>query len=216
MANSSGMILGQGDAACAGAGMRPRNVLRVLSVLAALSFVGSACAQTAPPPEKTAQTPSAPNGPSTPSPSVTDAPTNPEMAGASTASRGDSPHPNAQQDLPRIAAAAPGKISAGMQVRSESGDLLGNVVSIVPAEANRESYVVVGSSSGIATPVPYSAANAMVQNDTLVVNKTRFEKAPKVQQYQREDVSRPAWEQKADSYWKRYAMSPEKSGAVNR
>lgn len=107
-------------------------------------------------------------------------------------------------------------ITAGMRVRSESGDLLGNVASIVPGETNREGYVVIANLSGVATPLPYTTATAMVRNETVVVNKDRFEKAPKVQEYQGEDVGRAAWEQKADSYWKRYAMSPERSNGVRR
>ncbi len=115
-----------------------------------------------------------------------------------------------------MAAAAPGKIPAGMPVRSESGDLLGHVASTVPGESNHEGYVVIASANGAATPLPYSAASAMVQNDTVVVNKARFEQAPKVQQYQGEDVTRATWERKADSYWKRYALSPEQPAGVRR
>jgi hypothetical protein len=136
-----------------------------------------------------------------------DSPTNPELAGASTVAREDNP--------PSFRTSAASHITAGMQVRSQSGDLLGNVASIVPGESNREGYVVVANSGGVATPLPYSAANAMVRNETMVVNKERFEKAPKVQQYQGEDLGRAAWEQKADSYWKRYA-SAERSNAVQR
>ena len=76
--------------------------------------------------------------------------------------------------------------------------------------------MVIASSNGVATPLPYSAANAMVQNETMVVNKARFEQAPKVQQYQGEDVTRATWERKADSYWKKYAMSPEQPAGVRR
>jgi hypothetical protein len=165
-----------------------------LSVLAAFSLVGAAHAQTV----------TAPNVPST---SVLHPTPNPELDGASTAAR---------RNGMRIAAAAPGKIGTGMQVRSESGDLLGNVASIVPGESNQEGYVVIASSDGMATPVPYSAASSMVRKDTVVVNKARFEQAPKVQQYQGEDRTRAAWEQKADSYWKRYAMSPEQPAGVRR
>ncbi len=166
----------------------------VLSVLAACSVVGAAHGQTAP-------------APNTPSTSVTHPTPNPELAGASTAPR---------RGPTRMAAVAPGKIPAGMQVRSESGDLLGHVASTVPGESNHEGYVVIASANGKATPVPYSAASAMVQNDTVVVNKARFEQAPKVQQYQGEDVTRATWERKADSYWKRYALSPEQPSGVRR
>ena len=166
-----------------------------LSVLAALSLIGAADAQTR----------TTPNAPST---SVMHPTSNPELDGASTAPR---------HNPTRMAAAStPGAIPTGMQVRSETGDLLGNVASIVPGQSNHEGYVVIASSNGIATPVPFSAAKAMVQNDTVVVNKARFEQAPKVQEYQSEDHSRAVWEQKADSYWKHYAMSPEQPTGVKR
>ena len=165
-----------------------------LSVFAALSLAGAAYAQTT----------TTPNVPST---SVMHPTPNPELNGASTAPR---------QSSTRVAAAVPGAIPTGMQVRSETGDLLGNVASTVPSKSNPEGYVVIASPNGVATPVPYSAAKAMVQNDTVVVNKARFEQAPKVQQYQSEDHTRAAWEQKADSYWKRYAMSPEQPAEIRR
>ena len=165
-----------------------------LSVLAVLGLAGAAYAQTQ----------AAPNTPST---SVMHPTPNPELAGASTAPR---------ENGMRMATAAPGKIGTGMHVRSQTGDLLGNVASIVPGESNHEGYVVIASANGMATPVPYSAASAMVQNETVVVNKARFDQAPKVQQYQGEDVTRATWEKKADSYWKRYAMSPEQPAGARR
>jgi hypothetical protein len=164
------------------------------SVLAALSL-GAAHAQTG----------SAPNGPST---SVARPTANPELDGASTAQR----HSGARE------AAASAKIATGMQVRSRSGELLGNVASIVPAGrgSDEDGYVVVASSNGIATPLPYSAARSMVQNGTLVVDESRFQNAPKVQQYQSEDSPHRAWEQKADSYWRKYAMSSDQNSGVRR
>ena len=164
------------------------------SVLAALSLAAAH-----------AQTQTAPDGPST---SVTSPAVNPELDGASTAQRQSGP----------MAAAPAAKIATGMQVRSRSGELLGNVASIVPADrgANQDGYVVIANSSGIATPLPYSVARSMVQNSTLVVDGSRFQNAPKVQQYQSEDSPRPAWKQKADSYWKKYAMSSDQSSGVRR
>lgn len=205
MTESSRTIVGQPTAAGPGVYKAPRTILYGLGVLAALSLVGGAYAQT----ETT------PGGPSAPTPSVTDSPTNPEMAGASTAAPRDSP-PDVHDDVPPSATAGPGKIAAGMRVRSQSGDLLGNVASIVPAASNREGFVVIASPSGVATPVPYSEASAMVQNDTIVVNKSRFVRAPKVQESQGEDVTPATWEQRADRYWKSYIMSSERSGAVDR
>jgi|SRR6185437_300761 len=113
-------------------------------------------------------------------------------------------------------AQTPKNVTDGMQVRSESGALLGSVSSIVPADSGKKSYVVVADPQGRATPVPYSAASAMVQKHTLVVNASKFEKAPKVQDTMPEDDTRAHWQERADSYWSRYAMSPDSSGGVLR
>jgi hypothetical protein len=170
------------------------DVLRSFSVLAALSFAGAACAQTEV---------SAPNAPST---SVTHPTANPELAGASTASR----------DTPRMAAASSPTVSHGMQVRSESGELLGSVASIIPGDSRNDNYVVVADLQGLATMMPYSTATQMAQKDKLVVDRTAFEKAPKVQQSQTEDDTRDRFERKADEYWKRYAMRSDSTGPMRR
>ena len=118
-------------------------------------------------------------------------------------------------DATHMAAAAPGKVDSGMRVSSPSGDLLGTVASIIPGgDSGKDGYVVIADLQGIAIPVPYRAASAMVQHDKLVVDKSRFENAPKVQQYQTEDGPSVVWEKKADSYWKQPAMSSEEAGGV--
>ncbi|HEY6923578.1 MAG TPA: hypothetical protein VI653_08925 [Steroidobacteraceae bacterium] len=170
------------------------NILHSFSVLAALSFAGAACAQTVSP---------APNGPST---SVTHPTANPELDGASTAAR----------DARIAAASAPAAVSNGMQVRSESGELLGSVSSIIPGDSRNDHYVVVADLQGLATMMPYSTAIQMAHKDKLVVDRTAFEKAPKVQQSQSEDDTRDRFERKADEYWKSYAMNPDSTGPVRR
>ena len=167
---------------------------RSFSVLAALSFAGAACAQT----QSTA-----PPGPST---SVTHPTANPELAGASTAPRG----------TPRVATASSPAVSNGMQVRSESGELLGSVSSIIPGDSRSDNYVVVADLQGLATMMPYSTATQMAQKDKLVIDRTAFEKAPKVQQSQTEDDTRDRFERKADEYWKKYAMSTDSTGPMRR
>jgi len=195
MKKSSGTIFDGGSRPSGrGAGMEPRNMLRSFSVLAALSFAGAACAQT----ESTA-----PNGPST---TVTHPTANPELDGASTAPR----------DPTHVAAASSSAVSNGMQVRSESGELLGSVSSIIPGDSRNDSYVVVADLQGLATMMPYSTATQMTQKDKLVVDRTAFQKAPKVQQSQPEDDTRDRFERKADEYWKRYAMNPDATGPVRR
>lgn len=171
------------------------DTLRSLSVLAALSFIGAACAQT--------QTP-APNAPST---TVTHPTANPELDGASSASR------TADE---RVATASSSTVKNGMQVRSESGELLGRVASIIPGDARNESYVVVGDLQGLATMMPYETATAMTRHDKMVVDRTAFEKAPKVQQTQSEDQPLEGSQRKADEYWKRYAMNEDSTGPARR
>jgi len=167
-------------------------ILRSFSVLAALSFAGAACAQT----QSTV-----PNGPSL---TVTHPTANPELDGASTASRS------------HLAAASAPAVSDGMQVRSESGELLGSVSSIIPGDSRSDSYVVVADLQGLATMMPYSTATQMARKDQLVVDRSTFRKAPKIQQSQTEDDTRDRFERKADEYWKRYAMSLGATEPVRR
>ncbi len=163
------------------------NTVRSFSVLAAMCLTGAAYAQSP-----------AQMAPDTPSPLVTTPTPNPELDGASSAQRSGST---------RMAAAAPRNIDSGMQVKSPSGDLLGTVASIVPGNSRSDGYVVIADPEGIAIPVPYSTASSMVRRDTLVLDKSRFVNAPKVQQYQTEDGSSTVWERKADNYWKRDSAS---------
>jgi hypothetical protein len=167
------------------------DTLRSLSVLAALSFIGAAGAQ--------AQT--------TPSTTVTHPTPNPELDGASTASRPSDG---------RVATASSSAVRNGMQVTSESGEPLGKVASIIPGDARNESYVVVGDQQGLATMMPYETAIAMTHHNKMVVDRTAFEKAPKVQQTQSEDQPLEGSQRKADEYWKKYAMNEDSTGPVRR
>jgi hypothetical protein len=148
------------------------DTLRSFSVLAALSFVGAAYAQT----EATVP----------------------------------------RTDNQRVATASSPAVSAGMQVRSESGELLGRVSSIIPGDSRNESYVVVGDLQGLATIMPYATASIMTQRDKMVVDRAAFEKAPKMQQTQTEDHSLEGSQRKADEYWKKYAMNEDATGPVRR
>jgi hypothetical protein len=132
---------------------------------------------------------------------------NPELDGASSAPR---------RGTLRLVVASPGNIDSGMRVKSPSGDVLGTVASIIPANSHSGGYVVIAGPEGAATPVPYGTASSMVRRDAIVLDKARFVNAPKVQQYQTEDGSSAAWEQKADSYWKRNANSADPRSGVRR
>jgi hypothetical protein len=135
-----------------------------------------------------------PVGPDAPSENVRNPTPNPELDGASTVQRSGEF---------RMAAASPGNIATGMQVKSPAGDVLGTVASIVPGKSSSEGYVVIATPKGSAKPLPYSIASAQVRNNSVVLDKARFQGAPKVQQFQAEDGPSTAWEEKADDYWKR-------------
>jgi hypothetical protein len=157
------------------------HIYRNVGVVAAFSLIGAVA---------NAQSVAPPNNPTT---SVMKATPNPELNGASTASR---------SDAPRVASATR-DVHDGMQVKSESGEVLGTVASVMPADSSNNSYVVIADQQKMATVMPYATASAMVQHQALVVDKTKFEKAPKVQDMPAADTTRAGWEKKADSYWKR-------------
>jgi hypothetical protein len=74
----------------------------------------------------------------------------------------------------------------------------------------------VGDLQGFATIMPYATASALTQHDTLVVDRTAFEKAPKVQKTQIEDRSLEGSQRRADEYWKKIAMNEDSTGPVRR
>jgi hypothetical protein len=107
-----------------------------------------------------------------------------------------------------------GTVSSGMDVQTQSGEPLGTVIEIVPGSTGDAQYVVIATSGGGATPVPYSTASSMVHNNKLVMDKSRLAKAPKVQQG--EDRSSKSWQKKADSYWgKQSSMSSDKDRTMS-
>jgi hypothetical protein len=125
-------------------------------------------------------------------------------ASSANATSASSPH---QRHATRMAeAGSGGEISNGMPVQTRSGESLGTVVSVVPGSSGntQNGYVVIGESSGgggNATPVPYSAAASHVQNGKLVMERSRLDKAPKIQQSEMQDSSNTSWQRKVDSYW---------------
>jgi len=199
--------------------------LRYFSMLAALGLAGAAYAQTQATPDQPgtqSEAPSSPSSQTSPgsqdtSPGsassphqrdVTSQPTNesppnenPDPAAASS--------PHQQNSLHMAEAGTARAVQPGMTVQAPSGELLGTVVDLVPGPtgSTESGYVVIASSGGSATPVPYAAASSMIQNGKIVVERTRLESAPKVQQSQLEDRSSKTWQSKADKYWGARASS---------
>jgi hypothetical protein len=194
-------------------------------MLAVLTLATAAYAQT-PTPEQTAPQPStepqpgqSPDTQATPS---QDQSTYPDRTRAQSPNAASSPHQRdvttqpgnesqPQQNPNPSAAASPhqrsvtrlaeANIASGMAVQSETGSRLGFVAHVVPGSSGTQEggYVVIAGAGGTATPVPYGTANSMIKDGKIVIDRSRFEGAPKVQQSKID--SSTSWKQKADSYW---------------
>jgi hypothetical protein len=90
-----------------------------------------------------------------------------------------------------------------MPVETDSGKALGFVVDVLPGQAGTEEsgFVVIAGSGSGTTPVPYGAARGMIHDGKLVIEDSRFERAPRVPQSQLEDPAASAWQDKARQYW---------------
>jgi hypothetical protein len=170
------------------------STFRSFTVLAALSLAGAAYAQTQATPDPQTTPPSDRSSAATPN-------ANPDPSSAATHQRGAT----------HMAAAGKRGVSWGMTVQTPSGNSLGKVAAVVPSTSSSGSYVVIATSTGSATAVPYSTASAMVKDNVLVMDKARLQNAPKVQQDQIEDGSSKAWQDKADKYWSKQGSSPDTS-----
>jgi hypothetical protein len=106
-------------------------------------------------------------------------------------------------DTLRTAEAGPAGDWSNMSVQSASGQSLGSVSQVVRGLNGRKSsgYVIVAGSSGESVAVPYPTAHSMVRDGKLVLNRSRFEHAPKVTQEDLRNSADHAWRVKADHYW---------------
>jgi hypothetical protein len=159
----------------------------LFSLVAALGVAGAAGAQAQKPP-----TPDQPMPPSSSSSSSSDP------------SSASSPH---QQDAMRTAAAA-GRGAAdaasgdviGLEVISPSGNSLGTVVDTVKDPTGAPAYIVISSAKGN-TVMPYPAAASMVHDNAVVVDQSKLNNAPKVEQGAWKDASSKSWRTESDRYW---------------
>lgn len=154
-----------------------------------------------------------PDPPAPPEPSSSSAQSESLSASSRSDTAATDPAATDSKDGPTHLAAARTGVSAGMAVQSESGVPLGFVVDVVPSEQGTQErgYVVIAGGHDGTTPVPYGAAQSMVQEGKLVIGQDRFRQAPKVQQSQLEDPAQaPAWKQKADSYWEPQRPAPSR------
>jgi hypothetical protein len=107
----------------------------------------------------------------------------------------------------RMHTAAAGSVTAGMGVQSTAGDSIGTVMDVVPSAATGSpSYVMIVTTSGNTTAVPYTTVAPMVRNDKIVMDRARLEGAPKVDANQVQDKSDTQWQKQVNQYWKSSGM----------
>ena len=161
--------------------------LRSFTVAAAVAFALAACAQNE---------------------------TTPDETDNRTASSGsmsqDSSGAAASTDTSLAGSTAP--VAIGLKVETATGESLGTVVDIVADATTGAPLFVVISSEDATTAVPYAAANSMVQQDALVMDRSRLESAPRVGQGEWRDPASGDWTTEANGYWGQGEMrtaSPE-------
>jgi hypothetical protein len=190
----------------------------MLSLVAALGLAGASTAQAQSTPTPAQQMP--PSSSSNPTdPSSASNPQQRDAAGTATAPNttespateqsmnpGAASSPSQEESMRTAEAAGRGAPDAasgqvtGLEVISPSGEALGTVVDVVTEQSGAPAYVVISSQKGN-TVMPYSAATSMVHDNAVVVDQSKLNNAPKVQQGVWKDASSKGWRKESDRYW---------------
>lgn len=88
----------------------------------------------------------------------------------------------------------------GLEVVSPSDASLGKVVDVVFDSRGQPDYVVIASQGNNAA-VPYSTASTMVEGDKVVMEQSRLQGAPKIEQGAWRGQSNRDWKDDAKRYW---------------
>ena len=177
-----------------------------LAIATAFALAGAAYAQTAEPPSPgAAATPGTTNpsrsDPSTATPGVVAAPQQP---GAEATPR-DRDADMSDTARTRTAQAgmshAKNDVSAGMGVQTTAGESIGTVRDIVPNPSGRPDYVLIAVESGGRTAVPYAVVAPMIHDGNIILDRSRLQSAPRVQDSDLLDKSNTTWKRRADQYW---------------
>jgi len=184
--------------------------LRTLSIAAAVSLALAACAQNQSTPDDTSgsQSSTASTPPSSTSSDTSTASTTPDSSASSTSESGTMSADSSTSESgatppadPSMGAGAAAPVVIGLQVETPTGEPLGTVVEIVADAATGQPLFAVITAADETTAVPYSAATSMVQDDALVMDRSRLEAAPHLEQGEWRDQSRGTWANEANSYW---------------
>ncbi len=160
------------------------NQFTALAVAGAL-LAGSAYAQTpAPPPDPSTATPAVVQ------PSSDASKKDPDMSAAARTRTAEAGMARALND-----------VTAGMGVKSASGEAIGTVRDIVPAKSGRPDYVVIATPHDGSSAVPYAAVAPMIKDGAIILDRGRLKSAPKVNLDDLHDQNNTAWRKQADQYW---------------
>ncbi len=137
-----------------------------------------------------AQAPAPPADPSTATPAVVQPKSDPDMSAAARTRTAEAGMARALND-----------VTAGMGVKSASGQAIGTVRDIVPAKSGRPDYVLIATPHDGSTAVPYAAVAPMIKDGAIILDGARLRSAPKVNLEDLHDQNNTAWKKKADQYW---------------
>ena len=137
-----------------------------------------------------AQTPAPPADPSTATPAVVQPKADPDMSAAARTRTAEAGMARALND-----------VTAGMGVKSASGESIGTVRDIVPAKSGRPEYVVIATPHDGSSAVPYAAVAPMIKDGAIILDRGRLKAAPKVNLEDLHDQNNAAWRKQADQYW---------------
>lgn len=103
-------------------------------------------------------------------------------------------------DASATAGMTEGSVSIGLTVQSETGEPIGTVTDVLADATTGAPLYALISTEGETAAVPYEAASSMVQADALVVERSRLESAPRIEQGQLTDPA-ATWASEANAYW---------------
>jgi PRC-barrel domain len=93
-------------------------------------------------------------------------------------------------------------VAAGTRVQTPAGELLGTVEDVIPnVRTGRPGYVLVDTTFGMTTAIPYAAIMPNVHNGRIVLDRSRLERSPAVHASEVQDPSNSAWQRQAEQYW---------------
>ncbi len=88
----------------------------------------------------------------------------------------------------------------GAKVVSPDNAPIGEVIDVVFDARGQPDYVVIAS-EGDNAAVPYKTASSMIESGKVIIDESKLQGAPKVQQGQWRDRTKNTWKQAASDYW---------------